>query len=130
MIYQNIIITAIGSPILRLDECSELQTSFTCISTTITLHWDIDFLSGDDLNRVSFFKSDKTGKNYTFMNRGTGIVYHFNLTSKCPLTSTMTTNTPTDLSGARISCSLNGTQSSADVTRLILPGIIKLATTL
>ena len=81
------------------------------------------------MSRVSFLKSDKTGLTYRYMNRGAGIVYHFNLTSKCPLTSTMTTNTPTDLSGARISCS-NGTQSSADMSTLTLPGIIKLATTL
>ena len=114
----------IGIPILRLDVCSESQASFTCVVTeSTTLHWDVDFLSGDDINRVTFILSDTIGRELSPMNRGTGVnVYKFNLTSNSPLTSTMTTNTPTDLAGATISCS-NGAQSSADVATLDFPGI-------
>ena len=97
----------IGIPILRMDVCSESQASFTCIVTdsSTALLWDVDFLSGSDINRVTFVIGDPIGREFSPMNRGTGIVYKFNLTSKSPLTSTMITNTPTDLSGATVSCS-------------------------
>ena len=112
----------IGIPILRLDVCSESQASFTCVVTeSTTLHWDVDFLSGDNINRVTFFLGDAIGREFSPMNRGIDTMYKFNLTSTSPLTSTMTTNTPTDLSGATVSCS-NGAQSSADVATLDFPG--------
>ena len=57
-----------------------------------TLRWDIEFLSGSDINRVTFFLD---GREFS-----PGAVYKFNHMSRSPLTSTMTTYTPTDLSGA------------------------------
>ena len=72
------------------------------VNTTV-LSWDIDFLSGHDINRVSFFASDSIGRRFS-PSTSQGTVYTFNLTSKSPLTSTMTTIASTDLSGATVSC--------------------------
>ena len=91
------------------------------MTESTTLRWDVDFLSGDDINRVTFFLGDAIGREFSPMNRGTGVVYKFNLTSKSPLSSTMTISTPADLSGATVSCS-SGVQSSADVAILALNG--------
>ena len=96
-------------------------------TSTVTLHWDIDFLrfSGQDpdINRVVYLPTDPIGHNLVATNRGTDVVYQFNLTSKSPLTSTMSTSTPTDLSGATVSCS-EGQQNlmSANMDRLVLHG--------
>ena len=103
----------IGTPILRLDVCSESEISFTCIMNESTLHWAIDLLGSVDIDRVTYFAGDPTGFHQEASNMGTGVVYRFNLTSKSPLTSTMTTNTPTDLSGATVTCS-DGAGYSAD----------------
>ena len=112
----------IGIPILRLDVCSESEVRFTCtVNESTTLYWGIDFLSDENVDRVTYFLSDPTGQDQSATNEGTGVVYNFNLTSKSPLTSTMTTDTPTDLSGARVSCS-NGVENSADVATLALHG--------
>ena len=85
------------------------------MNETSTLHWDIDFLSHQDINRVVYLPTDPIGHNLVATNRGTGpgVVYHFNLTSKSPLTSTMSTSVPADLYGATVSCS-EGQQMSAD----------------
>ena len=108
------IINNVGTPVLRLDGCSESELIFTCtVNETSTLHWDIDFLSSQKIDRVAYLPTDPIGRPLVAANGGTGVVYHFNLTSKSPLTSTMATSTPTDLSGATVSCS-EGEQMSAD----------------
>ena len=118
-----IIIIVVGNPILKLDVCSEFEVSFTCtVIGSTTLHWDIDLSSLiiNDLNRIAFHDSDTIGHQFTPMVQGT--VYTFNLTSKSPLTSTMTTNKSTDLSGATVSCSKRlPVASSADTDKLTLP---------
>ena len=93
------------------------------MTETSTLSWEIDFLSDHkDIDRVVYLHTDPIGHNLVATNGGTGVVYYFNLTSKSPLTSTMSTSTPTDLSGAIISCS-NRVQDSADMAMLVLHGI-------
>ena len=84
------------------------------MTESIILLWEIDFLSGDGIDRVSYYLSDPSGLNQYATHGGTDVIYHLNLTSMSPLTSTMTTSTPTDISGATVSCS-NGFQSSASV---------------
>ena len=93
------------------------------MTESTTLHWGIDFSSGqslEDIDRVVYLPTDPIGRDMVATTRGT--VYHFNLTSKSPLTSTMSTNTPTDLSGATVSCSINGEQNSPDMATLVLHG--------
>ena len=85
------------------------------------LHWEIDFLSNWDIDRVAYLPTDPIGQHLVATNRGTGVAYHYNLTSKSPLTSTLSTSAPTDLSGAIVSCS-NGIQNSADTATLALNG--------
>ena len=77
------------------------------MNESTALHWSIDFLSGKDIDRVTYLSTYPTGLVYLVANEGTqsSVDYHFNLTSKSPLTSTMTTDTPTDLSGATVFCS-------------------------
>ena len=84
------------------------------------LQWDIDFLSdSDDIERVLYESTDQIGaKQHATSDTG---MYEFSLISQSPLTSTMTTNTSTDLSGATVSCS-NRLESSADVAMLVLRG--------
>ena len=119
---QLLIYTIIGIPILRLDICSEFEATFTCtVTESMNLRWRIGFLSGVNIDRVQYSLGDQIGLGQYGTNQGTGVVYHFNLTSKSPLTSTMTTSTPTDLSGATVSCS-NGLQGSANVATLALNG--------
>jgi hypothetical protein len=119
------VIYYIGIPTLRLDVCSESEIRFTCtVNETSTLRWGIDFSSGQVLDRLVYLPADPIGHHLSATNRarGTGhVIYHFNLTSKSPLTSTMSTSTPTDLSGATVSCS-NGAQSSANAATLALNG--------
>ena len=107
---------SIGIPFLRLDVCSESEVTFTCsVNKSEKLCQDIDFLSGRRIERVAYLQSDSIGQvqTPTHDHEGTRVAYHFNLTSKSPLTSTMTTSMPTDLSGAAVSCS-NRLLSSAD----------------
>ena len=121
----NYIIIIIGIPILRLDVCSVSEVSFTCtVTESSTVHWGIDFLSGENIDRLTYFLADPIGHDQYATNGGTGVGYHFNLISKSPLTSTMTTDIPTDLSGATVSC-YDGvpTSESADVAMLTLQGI-------
>ena len=125
MMVKLIIIIVVGNPILKLDVCSEFEVNFTCtVIGSTTLNWDIDFSSLiiNDLNRIVFHNSDTIGRQFTPMVQGTDAVYTFNLTSKSPLTSTMTTNKSTDLSGATVSCSKRlPVASSADTDKLTLP---------
>ena len=112
----------VGTPILKLDVCSESKALYTCTvnESTTLLYWDIDFLSGHyGIDRILYESTNQVGTKVLASNRGTGVVYEFNLTSQSPLTSTMTTNMSTDLSGATVSCS-NGFQMSADVAMLVL----------
>ena len=97
-----------GVPLLILDVCSESEVTFICsVNESETLRWDIDFSSGHLIERVAFSQSDTIGQvqTPTHDHEGTRVAYHFNFTSKSPLTSTMTTSMPTDLSGATVSCS-------------------------
>ena len=117
----------VGIPILRVDVCSESEATFTCtVNESIALHWSINFLSGNDIDRVTYLSTYPTGLVYLVANfEGTqsSFEYHFNLTSKSPLTSTMITDTPTDLSGATVSCSSGvQLQASTDVATLGLHG--------
>ena len=106
----------IGTPTLRLDVCFESEVSFICtVNETSTLGWDIDFLSHQDIDRVVYLPTDPIGHNLVATNGGTGVVYHFNLTSKSPLTSTMSTSVPADLFGATVSCSEGQRMSAANV---------------
>ena len=68
------------------------------------MHWDIHFSGDNMIDRVIFLRDTIEGP-ISVTTPGTGVIYHFNLTSKSPLTSTMTTDTPTDLSGAKVICS-------------------------
>ena len=96
----------VGIPLLRLGVCSESEVTFICTANeSRMLHWEIDFFSGNDIDRVTYQLDDLVGRDQYANNSGTGVEYHFKLTSKSPLTSIMTTNTPTDLSRARVSCS-------------------------
>ena len=83
-------------------DCPGTEVVFTCVVNTTTLSWDIDFLSSSDIERVAYISSDPVGQLLSASSRETW--YHFNLTSKSPLTSTMTTIASTELSGATLSC--------------------------
>ena len=69
--------------------------------------------------QVTFYPSDVTGTQFS-PSQVSGVVYHFNLTSKHPLTSTMTTDMSTDLYGATVSCS-NGTTHGSTYLNLVSP---------
>ena len=85
--------------------CPGAEVVFTCVVNTTTLSWDIDFLRSSDIDRVAYFSSDPVGFSQRASSRGQiETLYHFNLTSKSPLTSTMTTIASTELSGATLSC--------------------------
>ena len=83
-------------------DCPGTEVVFTCVVNTTTLSWDIDCLSSSDIERVAYISSDPVGQLLSASSRETW--YHFNLTSKSPLTSTMTTIASTELSGATLSC--------------------------
>jgi hypothetical protein len=122
LVRQAYVHNIVGTPVLRLDVCSESEISLTCtVNETSTLHWKIDFSSGQILDRLVYLPTDPIGHQLVATNRGTGVEYHFNLTSKSPLTSTMSTSTPSDLSGATVSCS-NGVDNFADKATLVLHG--------
>ena len=130
----GLLIIITGKPILRLDVCSESEAIFTCsVMESTTLEWDVDFLTGEDFNRVIFILIEEERAEPRDIHRLhdqnlTGVVYRFMVISLSPFMSTMTTNTSTDLSGARVSCSgRSSTPSSADGTTatLMLPGKIK-----
>ena len=99
---------------------------FTCVvNTTTDLSWDIDFLSGRDIHRIAYSSSDPIGT--PLHATSNGIVYSFNLTSKSPLTSTMTTIASTDLIGATVSCQDGFTTNPAHMDTLvveIVPGAL------
>ena len=90
------------------------------MNETSTLGWEIDFLSHQDIDRVVYLPTDPIGHNLVATNGGTGVVYQFNLTSKSPLTSTMSTSTPTDLSGATVSCFEGQQMSAANVMATLI----------
>ena len=91
------------------------------MTESVSLHWSIDFLRGENINRISFLPGDPAGHHQHAINSGTGVEYDFNLTSRSPLTSIMTINTPTDLFGAIVSCS-DAVEHPADVATLDLNG--------
>ena len=70
------------------------------------LQWEIDFSRGPEISDivVRFFSSDTIigSRRDIITNRATA--YTFYLTSISPLTSTMTTDTSTDLYGATVTC--------------------------
>jgi hypothetical protein len=85
--------------------CPGTQVVFTCVVNTTTLSWDIDFLSGHDIDRVVYLLNDPVGHLLSASKRGQFVTqYDFNLTSKSPLTSTMTTIVSADLHGSTLSC--------------------------
>jgi hypothetical protein len=91
------------------------------------LSWDIYFqdIADDNINRVLFIRGEGPTELTFIHNRGLGVEYRFMVTSLSPFTSTMTTNTSTDLSGARVSCSDRPSrhpQSIMDMTTLALSG--------
>ena len=52
----------IGIPLLRLDVCSESEVTFTCIvNESDFLHWEVDFLSGGEIDRVRYLSTDAIG---------------------------------------------------------------------
>ena len=80
---------------------------FTCTVNQTELQWGIDFSRGPENSRIilRYFLHDEIGQRsdiIIFTNSDTA--YTFYLTSTTPLTSTMTTNTSTDLYGATIIC--------------------------
>ena len=113
---------------MRLDVCSESEAVFTCSVMESSMEWDVDFLTGEDINRVILTHIEEERDIHLLHNQGPAtVVYRFTVTSLSPFMSTMTTNTSTDLSGARISCSgRSNTPRSADRTTatLMLPGKI------
>jgi hypothetical protein len=118
-------------PILRLDVCSESEAIFTCVvmESKLIMSWDIDFqdVADDNINRVLFIRGEGPTELTFIHNRGlqVGVEYRFMVTSLSPFTSTMTTNTSTDLSGAIVSCSDGPSrhpQSIMGMNTLALPG--------
>ena len=101
--------------------------AFTCVVNTSLLSWDIDFLSSSDIDRVAYFSSDQVGLLLSVSSRSQFETrYQFNLTSKSPLTSTMTTIASADLSGATLSCRDGIATDQVHVDTLIVeivPGI-------
>ena len=92
---------------------------FTCVVTTTDLSWDIDFLNSPDIERILYVSDDPIGLLQSDTSHGLETRYNFNLTSKSPLTSTMTTIASTDLSGVTISCR-DGFTSSAHIDTLVI----------
>ena len=101
-------IMIVGSATIRANRaysCPGTEVVFTCVVNTTVLSWNIYFLSGDNINRLSFSLSDSIGRHGQLSPpTSQRTVYTFSLTSKSLLTSTMTTIASTDLSGATISC--------------------------
>ena len=99
----------------------ELRSSLhVCMVNTTVLSWDIDFLTGDDINRVLFFPSDHIGRQFEISPQTSqGTVYTFNLTSKSPLMSTMTTIASADFSGAAVSCQDGSTHMETLVVEIL-----------
>ena len=116
-------IIIVGSATIRANRaysCPGTEVVFTCVVNTTVLSWDIYFLSGDNINRVEFSPSDSVGRHRQLSpHTRQGTVYTFNLTSKSPLTSTMTTIASTDLSGATISCQ-DGVSGSFHMDTLVV----------
>ena len=70
-----------GKPILRLDVCSESEAILTCsVMESIILEWDIDFLDGNDINRLLLFHGE--GQRELTRRQGlAGVVYTIDLQS-------------------------------------------------
>ena len=100
---------------------------FTCVVNTTMLSWDIDFLSSSDIDRVVYLPNDPVGHLLRASSHGQFETwYHFNLTSKAPLTSTMKTTVSADLHGSTLSCGDGIATDSVHVDTLvveIMPGI-------
>ena len=104
--------------------CPGTEVVFTCVVDSSTLSWNIDFLRSSDIDRVAYFSSDPVGHILSVSSRGQ--LYQFNLTSKSPFTSTMTTIASADLSGATLSCADGIATDSVHMDTLvveILPGM-------
>ena len=109
------VITAIGFATITVDRaysCPGTEVVFMCVVNTTVLSWDIDFLNSPSIDRIAYFPDDLIGTQLHAAACGLETRYSFNLTSKSPLTSTMTTIVSTDLYGATISCQ-DGFASSA-----------------
>ena len=105
--------------------CPGTEVVFTCVVDSSTLSWNIDFLRSSDIDRVAYLSSDPVGLIQRASSRGH--LYQFNLTSKTPFTSTMTTIASADFSGATLSCQDRIATESVHTDTLvveILPGII------
>ena len=113
----------IGLPVLRLDTCSDSEIHFTCTVDQTELQWEIDFSRGPKISDIfiRYFSSDAIigSRRDIITNRATA--YTFYLTSASPLTSTMTTNTSTDLYGATVTCQ-DGFTNATFKDKIILHG--------
>ena len=107
--------------------CPGMEVVFTCVVNTTMLSWDIDFLSSSDIDRVVYLPNDPVGHLLRASSHGQFETwYHFNLTSKAPLTSTMTTIVSADLHGSTLSCGDGIATGSVHADTLlveIMPGI-------
>jgi hypothetical protein len=101
--------------------CPGTEVVFTCVVNTTILSWDIEFLSGSVIDRVAFLPNDPVGYLLRASNRDQlEIWYDFNLTSKSPLTSTMTTIVSADLYGSTLSCRDGVATNSVHVDTLVV----------
>ena len=105
-----------------ISSCLGSEVIFTCtVNQTDTIQWEIDFLTIPDINRVGYFQNDPVGQRLQAFSED--IVINFNLTSKSPLTSTMTTIASPDLYGAKVSC-LDGLSSEAQVDSHVIDAVL------
>ena len=45
----------VGSPILRLDTCSESEVNFTCTVNQTELLWEVDFSRGPEIAPIRYY---------------------------------------------------------------------------
>ena len=94
----------IGAPVLKLDTCSKSTLIFICIlqDGNETLQWDLSKFNVDIVSdRIVYLSSDKIGLELQHIEDGVHI--ELNLTSRSPLTSTLTANT-SNLYGTTVFC--------------------------
>ena len=88
-----------------------------------TLRWDIDFLSSSNIiQKVEYLPDDPIGTLLHATIHET--VYNFNLTSRSPLTSTMTTIKSTDLYGATVTCR-SGFDTVSAPNAMLVVGVVQ-----
>ena len=114
----------VGSPILRLDTCTESEIHFTCTANETELQWEIDFSRGPGTSGIieRYFSSDMITGSRRDITTNRATVYSFTLISTSPLTSTMTTDALSDLNGAMVTCQEGLTEAALKDT-LIMRGI-------